>query len=228
MIPEGIGTWLRRRRVKSGPHPAVVFHDKVTSYSELADRVDQLADALQARGVGFGDRVAYLGNNHPSFVETLFATTLIGAIFVPLNTRLSPSEIHYQLGDCGASVLIVNTSLTSLVVGLGSPPALIVVDDREPGDPERDSDIDDYERLIASVQASSLSVPAVTLEDRAVIIYTSGTTGQAKGAVLTHGNLTWNAINVAVDYDLVSTDRALMISPLSTSPHSAWAACRPC
>jgi fatty-acyl-CoA synthase len=214
MIPEGIGTWLRRRRVKSGPHPAMVFHDKVTTYSELADRVDQLAGALQARGVGFGDRVAYLGNNHPSFVETLFATALIGAIFVPLNTRLSASEIHYQIGDCGASVLIVNTSLTSLVGDLGSPPALIVVDDREPGDPERDGEGDDYERLIASAQASSLSVPAVTLEDQAVIIYTSGTTGRARGAVLTHGNLTWNAINVAVDYDLVSTDRALMISPL--------------
>ena len=54
----------------------------------------------------------------------------------------------------------------------------------------------------------------VTLDDPAAIIYTSGTTGRAKGAVLTHGNLTWVAINALVDYDIVSTDVALMISPM--------------
>ena len=53
-----------------------------------------------------GDRVAYLGENHPSFLETLFACGQLGAIFVPLNTRLAPPEIQFQLQDCGAAALI--------------------------------------------------------------------------------------------------------------------------
>lgn len=214
MVPEGIGTWPRRRRVTSGPHPALIFRDQAVSYAELADRVDRLAAALQARGIEFGDRVAYLGNNHPSFIEVLFASTLIGAVFVPLNTRLSVAELQYQLGDCGAAVLIVQSPLNPLAGQLGGQAAPILVDDRALGAAAAGGELADYHTLIASARPSALSVPTVTLDAPAVIVYTSGTTGRAKGAVLSHGNLTWNAINTIVDYDLLSTDRALMISPL--------------
>ena len=214
MIPEGIGTWPHRRRVKSGAHPAIVFRQRETSYAGLADRVDRLAAALRRRGTGPGDRVAYLGGNHPSFVETLFATTLLGAIFVPLNIRLAAAELAYQLGDCGAGTLVFSSSLADVASQAFTGPVRIAVTASDtaaaPGAPEAE----DYETVLAGEQESSLSVPEVTLEDPAVIIYTSGTTGRAKGAVLTHGNLTWNAVNVITDYDLASTDRALMISPL--------------
>jgi acyl-CoA synthetase (AMP-forming)/AMP-acid ligase II len=210
----GIGSWPRRRRVKSGERPAIVFRDRETSYADLAERVNRLAAALQSRGVGFGDRVAYLGNNHPSFVECLFAVTLIGAIFVPLNTRLSAAELGYQVGDCGARVLIANSSQAALAGQLAADAALIVTGDPGASVPEPGGVFEAYEELIATARPADLRVPAVSLADRAIIVYTSGTTGRAKGAVLSHGNLTWNAINVAVDYDLVSSDRALMISPL--------------
>ena len=62
---------------------------------------DRLANALRDRGVAKGDRVAYLGENHPSFVETFFACGLLGAIFVPLNTRLAAPEMQFQLEDSG-------------------------------------------------------------------------------------------------------------------------------
>lgn len=214
MIPEGIGTWPRRRRIKSGARAAIVFRDQPISYATLADRVDRLAAALQERGVAAGDRVAYLGNNHPSFIESMFATALVGAVFVPLNTRLTASELEYQLEDSGASLMIAASSLVSVAAQVcGAARLLVVAVSGSEADTWR-TEHEDYEAAIARARASALVVPSVTLEDRAIIIYTSGTTGRPKGAVLTHGNLTWNALNVLVDYELASDDRALLISPL--------------
>ena len=70
-----------------------------------------------------------------------------------------------------------------------------------------------YEDVIASGAALPPDEP-VGLDDGAMILYTSGTTGNPKGALLTHGNITWNCINVLVDFDFASTDVALMISPM--------------
>lgn len=217
MISDSIGTWPRRRAVKSADHTAMVFRDHSMSYAELADRVDRLAAALRARGVQFGDRVAYLGNNHPSFVETLFASTLLGAVFVPLNTRLSVPELEYMLEDSGAIMLVSGTTLepAAAAASAGRALARIVVDDPDPTDPVTVApDVEDYERSIREAPIDRPDPAPVNLDDRALIIYTSGTTGRPKGAVLTHGNLTWNALNVLVDYDITSADRALMISPL--------------
>ena len=86
----GIGSWLQRRRPKSGSKTALISGDRELSYEQFADRTVRLANALRDRGVAKGDRVAYLGENHPSFLETLFACGTLGAIFVPLNTRLAP------------------------------------------------------------------------------------------------------------------------------------------
>src|SRR5688572_3940217 len=102
-----MGDWIHRRRVKSAGRPAVLWSGGERSYDELAERVDRLANALAARGLGAGDRIAYLGGNQVSFVEALFGTTLLGAIFVPLNTRLSAPELAYQLADSGAALLFV-------------------------------------------------------------------------------------------------------------------------
>ncbi len=90
----GIGSWLQRRRPKSGTKTALISGDRELSYEQFADRSVRLANALRDRGVAKGDRVAYLGENHPSFLETLFARGTLGAIFVPLNTRLAPPEIR--------------------------------------------------------------------------------------------------------------------------------------
>ncbi|GGD01109.1 fatty-acyl-CoA synthase [Tersicoccus solisilvae] len=218
MLNNGIGSWPHRRLPKSAGRTALVCRGRTISYDELADRVDRLAAVLRGHGVRPGDRVAYLGENHPAFLETLFAAGVCGAVFVPLNTRLAAPELQFALTDSGATVLVYATSLTGLALPGSEGTAVqhrVRVDDGP--DPRFTStppaeDVD-LEEALAAAEPVRHDVP-VTLEDPAMILYTSGTTGRPKGAVLTHGNVTWNCMNVLVDFDLASTDVSLMISPL--------------
>ncbi|MFF1720310.1 o-succinylbenzoate--CoA ligase [Streptomyces sviceus] len=203
MRNEGLGSWPARRARKTPHRTALIHGDTAVTYAALHTRVTRLAHALRARGIRRGDRIAYLGPNHPSYLETLFAAGTLGAVFVPLNTRLAGPEIAYQLSDSGARALVYNPSHAGLVAGL-------------PGSTDVRTYVEvgaEYEQLLAESPAEPIDEP-VTADDTCIIMYTSGTTGRPKGAMLTHGNLTWNAINVLVDHDLIADERALVSAPL--------------
>ena len=106
MRNEGLGSWTARRARKTPHRTALMFEGQTCSYAALHERATGLATALRALGAGRGHRVAYLGPNHPAFLETLIATGMLGGVFVPLNTRLAGPEIAYQLADSGTSVLV--------------------------------------------------------------------------------------------------------------------------
>jgi fatty-acyl-CoA synthase len=186
---QGLGSWPRRRARISPDAEALTQGSRRLTYQQLADRVAQWASALKARGVGRGDRVAWLGANDIATFEAFFATGLLGAIFVPLNTRLAAVELRYMLDDCGASVLITGDGVVQEV---GEHVPVSSIDLREPLAEE----------------------PDVDLDEPALILYTSGTTGKPKGAMLTHGSLTWNTFNQLVHFDLTDSERALCIAPL--------------
>jgi fatty-acyl-CoA synthase len=194
-MPEnhGLGSWPARRAAMSPARPALIFEDRVISYAELHERITRLASALRAAGVGKGDRVAYLGPNHPSFVETMFATYQIGGIFVPLNFRLTQPEIRYQLEQSGAKALI----------------HALPVDAETPVKVEMSS----YEGFLGTGATGDVDASA-ELDDVACILYTSGTTGHPKGAMLTHGNLIWNCYNLLVCVDVASDEVTLVSAPL--------------
>ncbi|TQM78815.1 fatty-acyl-CoA synthase [Saccharothrix saharensis] len=186
MRNSGLGSWPCRRARMSPDRVAIVHSGQELTYAELAERVTRLAHRLRADGVRRGDRVAYRGPNHPSFVETMFAAHVLGAIFVPVNFRLAPPEVDHVLADSSPSV----------VVDVGTPEAA-----RE------------YERGLADSPADPIDEP-VDPDDVALILYTSGTTGRPKGAMLTHANLIWNTYNLLVSMDITGSERTLVSAPL--------------
>jgi fatty-acyl-CoA synthase len=211
MKNQGLGSWIARRRAKSEGDIAIVHAGRSYRYEEFADRIDRLAAALRAGGAAKGDRIVYLGNNHPDFLTTFFACGAIGGIFVPLNTRLAPRELEYMIEDCAARVLILHEEVRELARAAAWSSGItrrIVVDG-----PAETPAVESLDDLLAATPPLDVEIE-VGHDDPAMILYTSGTTGRPKGAVLTHGNLTWNALNVLVDYDVTSHERALMIAPM--------------
>ncbi|PRI12664.1 acyl-CoA synthetase [Leucobacter massiliensis] len=211
MQNHGLGSWLATRRQKNPDKTALIFGDEQRmSYGELADRTDALSGLLWQRGLRRGDSVAFLGENCPEFLMTLFGCAQLGVIFVPVNTRLAPPEIAHVLSDSDARMLIHGPEFaelaTTVAAQLQLPHRIQTGEEGADGRPGLDA-------LLAEGTRGHVD-SAVGLDDPAAILYTSGTTGRAKGAVLSHGNLSWVSINALVDYDLASTDVALMISPM--------------
>ena len=166
---------------------ALRFMGNTVTWADLRRRVAALAGALIRRGVGYGDRVMILMLNRTEFVESVLAANMIGAIAVPVNFRLTPSEIAFLVEDCEARVMITESVLGAVAAGVRNiTPVLktIVV----AGD-AADEGLLSYEDLVNEPgdPAQPVDVPN---DSPALIMYTSGTTGRPKGAVLTHTNLT--------------------------------------
>ncbi|MEU8529877.1 long-chain fatty acid--CoA ligase [Streptomyces sp. NPDC048629] len=208
MRNQGIGSWPARRNRRTPRRTALLHEGRSFDYATLHDRSTRLAHALRGAGVERGDRVAFLGPNHPSYLETLFAAGILGAVFVPLNTRLAVTELAYQLTDSGSRVLVharqPDGKIAELVSATGTA-TLLSVEGEGPGRV--------YEESLAAASAEPLD-EEVGHDDVCIIMYTSGTTGRAKGAVLTHGNVLWNSLNVVVDTDVAGDEVALVSAPL--------------
>ncbi len=154
-------------------------------------------------GVVKGERVAFLGLNQPMFFFVMFAAARLGAIFAPLNFRLTGPELAFMIEDCAASVLIVDAQLR---------PAI---------EPQRDR-LTSLRAVLAAENvadwtaggAPGSEAVAAREDDIAMIMYTSGTTGRPKGAMLTHGNFWWNNANSMHAFDVLADDVTLTAAPV--------------
>lgn len=182
---------LERHATMQPDAPALRFVGNTMTWADLRRRVAALAGALSGRGVGFGDRVMILMLNRTEFVESVLAANMIGAIAVPLNFRLPPTEIAVLVEDCVAHVMLTEAALAPVAIGVRNiQPLLSVI--VVAGGSSQDS-VFGYEDLLN--EAGDVHEPVdIPNDSPALIMYTSGTTGRPKGAVLTHANLTGQAM----------------------------------
>lgn len=188
---------------------AFLFESKSRSYAELSDRVCRLAQSFRDGGVSMGDRVGFVGLNHPAFIEVMLATQVLGAIFVPLNFRLTADELCYIINDAGIHTLVADDQLVPVVESTRSklPGKRYISSESE------HSNWESMEQLMLSNDPITTTVDSGQ-HDVAIIMYTSGTTGRPKGAMLTHGNLIWNNIQTAYAFPTMSSDVSLVCAPL--------------
>lgn len=191
VIPDiGLGATISRRAQITPRRRAVTFEDQTWTYAEFSDRIHRLAAALRAGGVGSGDRVGYVGLNHPAFLETLYATACLDGIFVPLNFRLTGPELEFIVNDSGIHTILIDDALTATV---GAQQKTLECHRYIAAE----SPVEGWDHLADLLETNTpiQGWASVDADDVAVIMYTSGTTGLPKGAMLTHGNLFWNTVN---------------------------------
>jgi acyl-CoA synthetase (AMP-forming)/AMP-acid ligase II len=151
-----------------------------------------------------GDRVGFVGANHPGLLEVLFAAGRVGAIAVLINPRLAEHELRYILADSGTKVLFRGPSSieSSHLIGHPDLPSL-----------ERVFDVETELEPLLITDGFAPDIPS-GWDDPCLIMYTSGTTGSPKGAVLTHGNIFFNDVNAILEADIRPDDLALAAAPM--------------
>jgi fatty-acyl-CoA synthase len=208
----GIGYWIAKAAYMHPDRTALVTPEGRLSYGRLAERVVGAAELLGRHGIGAGDRFGILMHNDARFLELLFAAGRTGAIAVPLNWRLTPHELAHPVRDAGLTVVFVGPEPREAGVALAASCGVELVTVPEAYDAVVDDVVDRVRQARRARSPFQTDYPGD--DDPVLMVYTSGTTGRPKGAVLTHGNMFWNAINDILALGLTYRDTTLTLLPL--------------
>jgi long-chain acyl-CoA synthetase len=207
--PAGLTALLARAVERAPDREAVVDAAQRVTWRELHHRVRRLAAGLAGLGIQPGDRVATLLPNGAPFCLTTFAVTALGAITVPLSTKLRQAELRFLLGDSAPRALVADPAfyeeVAPLCAELPHVQPVLAGADPAPGAVRLDD-------LMGAAPGADRS-PAPD-DAPALVLYTSGTTGRPKGAVLTHGNVVHSCLTFERLYGLQDGDRSLVVVPL--------------
>lgn len=190
---------LRRAAVVRPAAIAAHDGDLQLTWAELSEQVHRLAAGLAALGIKRGERVAILAGNGLGYYQALFALFAIGAVAVPLNTRLAPPELAFQVADAGVTAVLTDASLCDTAQALrGSGAAMLI--DIGLRTPARHCE----HSLAGLIAGHAPLAPDQPVEDSALagIFYTGGTTGLPKGVMLSHRNLYSMAVGLVMQLQL--------------------------
>ncbi|MGE7919779.1 class I adenylate-forming enzyme family protein [Viridibacillus sp. NPDC093762] len=165
------------------------------SYKQLGYEVKKWAMFLKNCGLQKGDRVAVIAENRIDLFAILFACAIGGYIYVPLNWRLSHSELDYILDDCTPALILYEDQFMKLIANNPHMKAYPIT---------------------IEIVAEHFNVPTNNWnsKDAWLMIYTGGTTGKPKGVVLSYDAINWNAFNTIISWNISSDDCTLNYMPL--------------
>src|SRR5580704_12003283 len=208
-----LAQFLRQTAKRRAGEIALVWGERRWTWAELDRRVDAMAVALAARGIGKGDRVLVQSKNCNQMFESMFACFRLGAVWVPTNFRLTADEVAYLAKASDAAAMICGAEFPDHAAAAKQAAPSIRVTISVGAAPFGD----DYDALVAEYDGPNAPEAGVERDDPCWFFFTSGTTGRPKAAVLTHGQMGFVVTNHLCDLMPGTTHRdvSLAVAPLS-------------
>ena len=207
----GVGDLLRRTALRYPDKLAVVAGERRFTFAEFDAAVNRTANAVTARGLGKGDRLALLSHNCWQFAVLAFATAKLGVVLVPVNFMLGPGEIAYILEHSGASGMVVEDALTDTAEkALAQAAVPAGVRGRIGGAADGWEDVDDW----WTVGPDTDPEVAVADDDPLRLMYTSGTESRPKGVMLSSRSLIAQYVSCVIDGGMSADDVEAHALPL--------------
>lgn len=211
-----LGRLLEQVARRLPDEPGFIRGTQSVSWRQLLQRVDAVAAALRARGIGKGDKLLVHSRNNLPLFESAWIAFRLGAVWVPTNVRITPPEAAYLGSSSGASVMFYDEGFSHYVDAVceASPDLSLIIALGEPRAGEMA-----YDQLLdeGAEAADSFTPAEVCHDDPLWFFYTSGTTGHPKAGVLTHGQMAFVINNHIADLmpGLSHRSRSLVVAPLS-------------
>ncbi len=207
-----LGDILTQAAVRHPDQAGLIHGDEMLAWNQLNGRVDQGARALQRAGVGKGDCVLVHSRNSPDMFESMFAVFKLGAIWVPTNFRIHPSDVEHMVELSRAKLVIYDSAFpdhADAALRAGCTRAICFGDPR-PGEVT-------YASLRDAEEVTPFRAARVDRDDPCWLFFTSGTTGKPKASVLSHGQMGFVVNNHLADLmpGLTEEDVSLVVAPLS-------------
>lgn len=194
-----LGSVVQQHALRSPDKLALHHEGRDISYAQLWQRIEAATAVLQATGIRPGDRVAWLGLNHPDVLVLLLALARLGAILLPLNYRLAAPEHAAILAHASVSLLVADPAHEGAAASLVTQAGCAFLRAGQVAGP-----------------ASGAGLPACEggADSPVLLVYTSGTSGQPKGVLHSQSGLVWNCVISTHAHELTPEDHVLSALPM--------------
>lgn len=196
--------WIQKWAHYSPQAIAIVDVESAVSvtYADLAQITNYYSTQIHELGLTKGDRLSILSPNKVEFIYLFLACQQLGIILVPLNFRLTPSEVSGLIQDCEPRLWVIDSVFEEYVIDAGYTQKVILF-----------HELAKWTEEALKQDELAYKENEATFEDVCMILYTSGTTGKPKGAQITNSMLFWNSVNTGLRLNLTQDDCSFIHAP---------------